>query len=147
MDRNSTIDAGTVSGLDRADAEWRAFLVAWRRILGEQVVTARELRQSADSAGREWAGTFPTTVRGGLPSPKSLGRILTGRVDHPVGDLVARSVRDPHDHARVYWVDLAHRPPPHAINRLASDPANGRRGRSSADPSGEAVRDVSTEVS
>jgi hypothetical protein len=91
-----------IDGLTPSGIEWPAFLVAWHRI-HRGPVTANELLQTADE--QVWAGTFPRTVRGYLPSARSLGRVLTGYVGCPAGDLVIRSVIIPHGRTRIYWVD------------------------------------------
>jgi hypothetical protein len=98
-------------------ADWQAFLRVWQA-LHTRPATARELCESADTNPDQWGGTFPHTSRGDLPTPKSLGRILTERHHRPTaGDLVVRSVIDANTKIRLYWVDPADQPPP--INRLA----------------------------
>jgi hypothetical protein len=100
-----------------AASEWRAFLHAWRCIHDGRPVTANELCRRAALDSRAWAGTFPHTSRGELPSAKSLGRILTARTDQPAGGLVLRSVRDTHTKTRVYWIERSGQP--RQVNRLA----------------------------
>ena len=65
--------------LDDDAAEWRQFLTQWRELFGDRHVTALELRKSAETATGlgtrdPWAGAFPLTPSGQLPSVKSLGR-------------------------------------------------------------------------
>jgi hypothetical protein len=96
-------------GLDDDAAEWRAFLLRWHHLHGNKHLTAHELRRSAETGGGgfgsdPWAGTFPVTGSGHLPTVKSLGRRLTGQLDRWRGDIVLRSVTDPHGHGRRYWV-------------------------------------------
>jgi hypothetical protein len=93
--------------LDDTGAEWRAFLTRWHHLHASTPLTANELRAHAEldhpSAPDPWAGTFPTTAGGKLLSTKSLGRRLTGQLDRWHGDIVLRSVIDPHDKISRYW--------------------------------------------
>ncbi|MEU0508395.1 hypothetical protein [Amycolatopsis sp. NPDC006125] len=93
--------------LDDDAAEWRAFLLAWHDLHGEQPLTAQQVRGSAETVvGPDpWAGTFPTTAAGKPLSTKALGRRLTGQLDRWRGDVVLRSVPDPHTKMRLYWVE------------------------------------------
>jgi hypothetical protein len=96
--------------LDDDAAEWRAFLMRWHELHGDRHLSANELRKAAEGFGGSdpWDGTFPTTGSGQLLSVKSLGRRLTGQIGRWRGDIVLRSVTNPHNHGRSYWVE--HRP-------------------------------------
>ncbi|GGM65755.1 hypothetical protein GCM10012275_40450 [Longimycelium tulufanense] len=100
-------NAETTRDLDDDAAEWRAFLTRWHHLHGHKPLTANELRVTAEpefgTGVDPWAGTFPTTGGGKLLSAKSLGRKLTGQLDRWRGDIVLRSVNDPHDKIRRYW--------------------------------------------
>jgi hypothetical protein len=71
-------------------------------------LTAHELRRTAETADGfdydPWAGTFPLTGSGRLLTVRSLGRKLTGQLDRWRGNVVLRSVIDPHSNSRAYWV-------------------------------------------
>lgn len=100
----------TSRDLDDDAAEWRGFLAQWQTMFGDRHVTALELRRSAETsvgfaATDPWAGTFPLTPGGQLPTVRSLGRRLTGQLDRWRTDVVLRSVTDPHGHGRRYWVE------------------------------------------
>jgi hypothetical protein len=105
----------TGRGLDDDAAEWRSFLLRWHTIHRGKQVTAHELRASAETvggfSGDQWAGTFPLTGSGHLPTVKALGRRLTGQLDRWRGDVVLRSVTDQNGHARKYWVQHSHPEP------------------------------------
>lgn len=127
--------------LTDAEVQWRVFLLAWRGIHGGRAVTANELCRSA--AGRDaarWAGSFPQTSRGELPSAKSLGRILAARVDRLVGGVVLRSVPDAHTKSRVYWVEHARQP--RQLNRLAGTGSTWVGGPPAHGPAASAVNAV-----
>ncbi|MER7011526.1 hypothetical protein ABT324_08880 [Saccharopolyspora sp. NPDC000359] len=94
--------------LDDDAAEWRAFLLRWHTLHGQKRLSANELRASAEleyGAPDPWVGSFPTTNTGKLPSPKSLGRKLTGQIGRWRGDIVLRSVIDEETNAKTYWVE------------------------------------------
>ncbi|GHE83401.1 hypothetical protein GCM10017786_13110 [Amycolatopsis deserti] len=93
--------------LDDDAAEWRAFLLAWHDLHGEQPLTAQQVRGSAETiVGPDpWAGTFPTTLGGKPLNTKSLAKRLTGQLDRWRGDVVLRSVLDKHTKMRMYWVE------------------------------------------
>jgi hypothetical protein len=103
-------NTGDNRDLDDDAAEWRVFLMRWHELHGDRHLTANELRRAAEGFGGSdpWDGTFPTTGSGQLLSVKSLGRRLTGQVGRWRGDVVLRSVTNPHNHGRSYWVE--HRP-------------------------------------
>jgi hypothetical protein len=104
-------NAGDNRDLDDDAAEWRAFLMRWHELHGDRHLTANELRRAAEAgygSTDPWDGTFPTTGSGQLLSVKSLGRRLTGQIGRWRGDIVLRSVTNPHNHGRSYWVE--HRP-------------------------------------
>ncbi|WP_198961615.1 hypothetical protein [Pseudonocardia sp. MH-G8] len=105
--------------LDDDAAEWRAFLTRWHQLHGDRYLTANELRRAAENGfgSDPWDGTFPTTGSGHLLSVKSLGRRLTGQVGRWRGDIVLRSVTNPHNHGRSYWVE--HRPADTGSSRTA----------------------------
>jgi hypothetical protein len=98
----------TGRGLDDDAAEWRSFLLRWHTIHHSRHLTAHELRASAETStgftGDQWAGTFPLTGSGHLPTVKALGRRLTGQLGRWRGDVVLRSVIDPYGNSRKYWV-------------------------------------------
>jgi hypothetical protein len=103
-------NTGDNRDLDDDAAEWRVFLMRWHELHGDRHLTANELRRTAEGFGGTdpWDGTFPTTGSGQLLSVKSLGRRLTGQIGRWRGDIVLRSVTNPHNHGRSYWVE--HRP-------------------------------------
>ena len=47
-----------------------------------------------------WDGNFVINERGGFPSPKSLGKLLTGQIDRYRGSYVLRSETDKHTKVR-----------------------------------------------
>jgi hypothetical protein len=101
-------NAADAADLDDDAAEWRAFLLRWHTLHADRQLTAHELRRTAepDSYGNDpWDGLFPTTGSGHLPTVKSLGRRLTGQIGRWRGDVVLRSVTNPHNHGRAYWVE------------------------------------------
>jgi len=114
-------NAESARGLDDDAAEWRAFLLRWHTLYGDRRLTAHELRQSAETAGGfsggsdPWAGAFPLSSTGRLPTVRSLGKLLTGQMGRWRGDAVLRSVTDTHDHVRRYWVEI-HNPDPAKLN-------------------------------
>lgn len=103
-------NADTARALDDDAAEWRSFLLRWHTQYGDRQLTANELRTSAETGGGggfggdPWAGTFPMTPSGQLPSVRSLGRRLTGQLDRWRDTVVLRSVTDGHANLRHYWV-------------------------------------------
>jgi hypothetical protein len=99
--------------LDEDAAEWRSFLLHWHELHGDSHLTAHELRRTAHTGtGHDpWAGTFPVTPTGLLPTVRSLGKRLTGQIGRWRVDAVLRSVNDPHGHGRRYWVEHHPRPP------------------------------------
>lgn len=103
-------NTGDNRDLDDDAAEWRVFLMRWHELHGDRHLSANELRRTAEGFGGSdpWDGTFPTTGSGQLLSVKSLGRRLTGQIGRWRGDVVLRSVTNPHNHGRSYWVE--HRP-------------------------------------
>jgi hypothetical protein len=103
-------NTGDNRDLDDDAAEWRVFLMRWHELHGDRHLTANELRKAAEGFGGSdpWDGTFPTTGSGQPLSVKSLGRRLTGQIGRWRGDVVLRSVINPHNHGRSYWVE--HRP-------------------------------------
>ena len=89
-----------------------AFFAAWRKKFGDEWISSNSLRQSAevtwDPTGTKddpWDGLFPTDARGRLLSVKSLGRVLTGRVNPYRGSYRLCSRMDSHDKVRHWRVE------------------------------------------
>jgi hypothetical protein len=93
----------TVRDIDEEESMWTAFFAQWRKIHGDKWLTSSELRLSADvplSGADPWDGLFLTDGRGKFPSPKSLGKLLTGQINHYRGAYVLRSEVDKHSKVR-----------------------------------------------
>lgn len=106
-------NADEARDLDDDYAEWRAFLLRWHDLYGDQRRSAAELRSSAEpdiGMPDRWEGTFPTTAAGRLLTPKSLGRILTGQIGRWRGNVVLRSEIDTHTRARTYYIERTPNP-------------------------------------
>lgn len=117
----------TSRALDEDDIEWRAFLLRWHHLHRDRHLTAHELRAGAEGpTGHDrWTGSFPLTSTGQLPTVKALGRRLTGQLGRWRGNVVLRSVPDPHGHARRYWVHR-HTPEPTPDPALFDPPETNR---------------------
>jgi hypothetical protein len=112
----------TVRDIDDENATWTAFLARWRKLIGAERKTSREVRRSAelDPLGDDpWDGLFLTDGRGKPLSEVSLGKRLKGHIGRYHGSYVLRSDVDRHSKIRTWWVeeyastpdDLPH--PPH----------------------------------
>ena len=108
-------NAADVRDIDEDDATWTAFLHHWHQIHGRTALTTAELRKSAEpvSLGHgttddRWDGVFIAGDDGRLPSAKSLGRRLTGQIGRYHGSYVLRSLTDPHDKMRRWWIEKYH---------------------------------------
>ena len=106
--RGFLANVDTVRDIDEEEATWAAFFARWRQIHGDNWITSNDLGLSADiplsGAGR-WAGCFITDGRGRFPTPKSLGRLLTGQIDRYRGSYVLRSEQDRHSKVRTWRVE------------------------------------------
>ena len=92
---------------DADDGEWTAFLHTWRARFGDaRKLAADVISDATDSFGQDqWHGTFVTTPEGRRPTPKTLGRMLGGQVDHPHSGYVLRKARNPATKILVWWVE------------------------------------------
>ena len=105
-------NAAEVREIDEEDTGWTAFLHKWHTLYGRRPLTTAELRKAAEpvSLGAgvtddRWDGLFLSADDGRLPSAKSVGRRLTGQIGRYHGLYVLRSVTDPHDKMRRWWVE------------------------------------------
>ncbi len=105
-------NTGDVREIDEEDATWTAFLHRWQLVHGQRQLTTAELRKSAEPVSLgpgltedRWDGLFLSADDGRLPSAKSVGRGLTGQIGRYHGPYVLRSVTDPHDKVRRWWVE------------------------------------------
>ena len=98
----------TVRDIDDEEASWAAFFTQWRKIHGDKWLTSNEVRLSADIPQGQadiWDGTFISDSRGRFPSTKSLGRLLTGQINHYRGSYVLRSEQDRHSKVCTWRVE------------------------------------------
>jgi hypothetical protein len=104
-------NAAVVHAVDEAAAEWMPFLTRWHELLGQDWLTAAEVRKRADDhfgwpgGADPWRGTFPTDVRGVPVSAKALGVRLRGQVGRWRGEYVLRKSRDKNTNSGVYRVE------------------------------------------
>jgi hypothetical protein len=94
---------------DEEAATWHAFLSTWHRLFGETPKSASELLKSGGDMwapmADPWDGTFLTKADGSRPSPKGLGRMLTGKQGRFYGDYAVRAVEDKKSKIWRYYVD------------------------------------------
>ena len=98
----------TVRDIDEEEAAWAAFFAQWRKLHGDRWLTSNELRLSADVPLNEhdpWDGCFVSDGRGRFPTPKSLGKLLTGQIDRYRASYVLRSEQDKHSKIRTWRVE------------------------------------------
>ena len=98
----------TVRDIDEEEATWAAFFAQWRKLHGDRWLTSNEVRLSADVPLNEhdpWDGCFVTDGRGRFPTPKSLGKLLTGQIDRYRASYVLRSQQDNHSKVRTWRVE------------------------------------------
>jgi hypothetical protein len=98
----------TVRDIDDEEASWAAFFAQWRKLHGDKWLTSNEVRLSADIPPGQvdvWDGSFITDSRGKTPSPKSLGKLLTGQIDRYRSSYVLRSEQDKHSKVRTWRVE------------------------------------------
>jgi len=98
----------TVRDIDDEEASWSAFFAQWRKVHGDKWLTSHELHLSADIPPGEmdvWDGNFVINERGRIPSPKSLGKLLTGQINRYRGSYVLRSEADKHTKVRTWCVE------------------------------------------
>lgn len=92
--------------VDIEERHWESFFFNWIQRFGIKRVTGAELVRSCQ--GKEddgdWEGTFPR-VRGSIPSPQALGKLLGHRKDRFFGDLVLRGSWDKHKKTNYWWVE------------------------------------------
>ncbi|MCO8272837.1 hypothetical protein M1L60_19765 [Actinoplanes sp. TRM 88003] len=86
-----------VREVDEDATRWRGFLSAWHERHGDSLVTAAQLRRSAEpmQLGGDlhdpWDGLFITSKNGRLPNAIVLGRMLTGQNGRWRGEYVLRA--------------------------------------------------------
>ena len=98
----------TVRDIDEEEATWAVFFAQWRKLHGDRWLTSNEVRLSADVPLNEhdpWDGCFVTDGRGRFPTPKSLGKLLTGQIDRYRASYVLRSEQDKHSKVRTWRVE------------------------------------------
>ena len=98
----------SVRDIDEEEAAWAAFFAQWRKLHGDRWLTSNEVRLSADVPLNEhdpWDGCFVTDGRGRFPTPKSLGKLLTGQIDRYRASYVLRSEQDKHSKVRTWRVE------------------------------------------
>ena len=98
----------TVRDIDDEESGWIAFFTQWRKIHGDRWLTSNELRLSAEIPYGQtdvWDGMFLTDGRGKTPSPKSLGKVLTGQVNRVRDTYVLRCEQDKHSKVLTWRVE------------------------------------------
>ena len=98
----------TVRDIDDEESTWTAFFARWCKIHGDNWLTSNELRLSADVPPGQpdpWDGCFVTDGRGRFPTTKSLGKQLTGQINHYRGPFVLRNDQDKHSKVSTWCVE------------------------------------------
>jgi hypothetical protein len=98
----------TVRDIDEEESTWTAFFAQWRKIHGDKWLTSNELHLSADAplGGLDpWDGCFLAGPRGRSPGVKSIGKLLTGQINHYRGPYVLRSDLDKHSKIRTWRIE------------------------------------------
>ena len=92
-------------GRGRLDGVLRPVAQDPRRQVADQQRAAPVGRHPAQARPTRGTGWFVTDARGRFPSPKSLGRLLTGQINRYRGSYVLRSEQDKHSKIRTWRVE------------------------------------------
>ncbi|MFW5415713.1 hypothetical protein J0910_03680 [Nocardiopsis sp. CNT-189] len=104
-------NADQLASHDEEAATWHAFLATWHTMFGDTPKSASDLLKSAEvpfpgpPGADPWEGTFLTRADGTRPSPRGLGKMLSGKQGRFYGEYTVRGVLDKKTKVWRYYVD------------------------------------------